>query len=166
MVYVEDELEQYVTPEDFEKLDPAVQQKVKIYSFRDEKGNRIISWDHAKYVNHSCDFNTISTGYGFEIAVRDIPKGEQITDEYGLFNLENEMICQCGSDNCRGVIRPGAFDCHYEQWDAKIKQSLLKYQQVKQPLEKLLSETTCYQLQNFMENPDCYRSVKTLKYQG
>ena len=32
-------------------------------------------FDHGKYENHACDPNTLTTGFGFDIAVRDIQPG-------------------------------------------------------------------------------------------
>ena len=93
IVYVKDPLEIEVEPERFEELDPTYQSIVNWFSYIDERGVRIISWDIAKYVNHSCDANSISTGYGFEIATRDIAAGEEITDEYGIFNLPAPLDC-------------------------------------------------------------------------
>jgi uncharacterized protein len=87
IVYVKDFMELTITPEQYEKLPHVLQEKVEKYSYIENQGNRIVSWDHGKYVNHCCDCNTISTGYGFEIAIRDIHPGEEITDEYGLFNV-------------------------------------------------------------------------------
>ena len=89
IVYVKDSLELIVSPTDYLMHSEAMKDVIEKYSYIDEKGNRIISWDFAKYVNHCCNCNTISTGYGFEMAIRDIQKGEQITDEYGIFNLDS-----------------------------------------------------------------------------
>ena len=106
IVYVKDSLELIVSPTDYLMHSEAMKDVIEKYSYIDEKGNRIISWDFAKYVNHCCNCNTISTGYGFEMAIRDIQKGEQITDEYGIFNLEKEMVLVCGQENCRKKTPP------------------------------------------------------------
>ena len=100
IVYVKDSLELVVSPTDYLLHSEEVQQVIEKYSYIDPHGNRVISWDFAKYVNHCCNCNTISTGYGFEIAIRDILKGKQITDEYGIFKLTTEMEVSCGMDNC------------------------------------------------------------------
>ena len=62
IVYVKDELELCISPEVFARLDPLLQEAVEKYSYIENQGNRIISWDHGKYVNHCCDCNTMSTG--------------------------------------------------------------------------------------------------------
>jgi D-alanine-D-alanine ligase len=56
--------------------------------------------------NHSCDANTRMAGLNM-IATRDIATGEELTLDYALF-LDKEMEpfqCQCGSAQCRGIIK-------------------------------------------------------------
>lgn len=165
IVYIKDSLEQVVSPTDYLMYSPEMQEVIEKYSYIDERGNRIISWDFAKYVNHCCNCNTISTGYGFEIAIRDIQAGEQITDEYGIFNLEKEMVLLCGTPGCRQMIKPGDFDAYYQEWDHKIKSALPRLFQVEQPLLPLLDEPTRQELDQFFVAPERYKSVYALKYQ-
>lgn len=121
IVYVKDSLEQVVTPKTYLEQSKEMKDVIDKYSYMDQNGDRIISWDFAKYVNHCCNCNTISTGYGFEIAIREIKAGEQITDEYGIFNLDEEMSLECGFLDCRKRIAPSDFDVYYSLWDEKIK---------------------------------------------
>lgn len=165
IVYIKDSLEIMVSPMDYLLFSPEMQEVIEKYSYIDERGNRIVSWDFAKYVNHCCDCNTISTGYGFELAIRDIQPGEQITDEYGIFNLEKEMYLQCGKESCRKVIRPSDFDEFYQDWDVKIRGALPKLYQVEQPLLPLLDEATRQELDQYFIAPERYKSVYSLKYQ-
>ena len=58
-----------------------------------------------KYVNHSCNSNTKAQN-GCDVAVRDIKKGEEITADYVLEKvLGLDLKCNCGSKNCRGIIK-------------------------------------------------------------
>jgi len=62
------------------------------------------------FFNHSCDPNDglkIKDEKVFLIAVKDIKKGEEITWDYSTTMDEDEfeMICNCGSKNCRKIIR-------------------------------------------------------------
>jgi hypothetical protein len=164
ITYVKDSLEIEISPENFFNHSPVMQDVIDKYSYKDEKGYRIISWDTAKYVNHCCHCNTISTGYGFEFALRDIQPGEQITDEYGLFNIEKDMEIFCGRDGCRKVLRNSDFDIYSESWDEKIKQSLPALFEVEQPLFHLLEAEMVAELESFRKNPIEYRSVQRLKY--
>ena len=52
LVYVKDKLEIELDPRQYKKLDEAHRQIADKYSYIDERGIRIISWDNAKYVNH------------------------------------------------------------------------------------------------------------------
>ncbi len=163
IVYVKDSLELVVTPTDYLMHNESVKAVIEKYSYTDADGNKIISWDFAKYVNHCCNCNTISTGYGFEIAIRDIQPGEQITDEYGIFNLESEMTLVCGEKNCRKIIGPKDFDLYYKDWDKKIKKSITQLFEVEQPLMPFVDEETRSELDIFFQNPEKYKSVYALK---
>jgi len=164
IVYVKDSLEVVITPTEFLLHTTEMKEVIDKYSYIDEHGNRIISWDFAKYVNHCCNCNTISTGYGFEIAIRDIKKGEQITDEYGVFNLEEEMTLVCGEKNCRMKVTPEDFDNYYQDWDEKIKNSIGKLFHLEQPLMPFIDGNTRRELNAFYKNPKKYKSVYSLRY--
>ncbi|UXX80852.1 SET domain-containing protein [Reichenbachiella carrageenanivorans] len=164
IVYVKDSLELVISPTDYLVHSSEMQEAIEKYSYMDENGNRIVSWDFAKYVNHCCNCNTISTGYGFEMAIRDIHKGDQITDEYGIFNIDKEMELVCGESKCRKKIRPEDFDLLYQKWDDKIKKSIGKLFNVEQPLLPLLDHAVRSELDQFFTNPEFYKSVYALKY--
>ena len=166
IVYVKDSLELVVTPTDYLLHSEEVKEVIEKYSYIDQNGNRIISWDFAKYVNHCCNCNTISTGYGFEIAIRNIQKGEQITDEYGIFNLTYPMEVSCGSANCRKVIKPDDFDTYYKEWDNKIRKSIVRLFEVEQPLMSFVEKESREELDSFFQNPDSYKSVYALKFKS
>jgi hypothetical protein len=163
IVYVRDPLDTEVSPEDFEAMDECYRRMVERYSFIDEKGYRVVSWDSAKYVNHRCDFNTISAGYGFEIAVRDIQAGEEVTDEYGLFNLDHDMFCCCGSDNCRKVVRASDVGRYYRKWDRVVIDALKHTRKVAQPLWEFMDAETKSSLCDYFEGRRRYVSVRNLK---
>lgn len=164
ITYVKDSLEIVISPTDYLAHTPEMQANIEKYSYIDENGDRIISWDFAKYVNHCCNCNTISTGYGFEMAIRDIYPGEQITDEYGIFNLEVEIPLVCGEKSCRKKVGPHDFESHYEAWDLKIKKSIKHVLEVDQPLMSLLDSKTRTQLDRLVKDPSLYKSVYALKY--
>lgn len=164
IVYVKDPFEIEITPQQFEALSDFLKEVAEKYSYIDNRGVRIVSWDLAKYVNHSCDPNTISTGYGFEIAVSDIAKGEQITDEYGLLNIEHEMPLACRCRNCRKVLRLTDIDIYHQIWDAIVKKVLGNIRKVPQPLWHLIDGQTKTDLLYYLRTKNRYKSVYTLKY--
>ncbi len=164
IVYVKDDLEIMISQEDYYKYSDSLKKVIDRYSYIDPEGYRIISWDFAKYTNHCCDPNTISTGYGFEIAIKDIEPGEQITDEYGIFNLDKEIHLVCDKQNCRKVVCNEDFDKYYQEWDQKIIPALEKVPFVKQPLYEFIDEITKKELEEFFKDPSKYKSVYHLRF--
>ncbi|UXP32264.1 SET domain-containing protein [Reichenbachiella agarivorans] len=166
IIYVKDSLEHVISPSDFLAHPQEMREVIDKYSYIDESGNRILSWDFGKYVNHCCNCNTISTGYGFEMAIRDIQAGEQITDEYGIFNIIQEMDLVCGESCCRKKIASDDFDKYYPEWDAKIKKSIPRLREVEQPLMVFVNPEVKMELDEYFNNPQSYKSVYSLKYHG
>ena len=164
ITYVKDSLEMEITPEAFGHYSAEMQEVIEKYSYIDEKGVRIVSWDFAKYVNHCCNCNTMSTGYGFEIAIRDIQPGEQITDEYGIFNIKEEMVLQCHHNNCRHRLSPGDFEQYYMQWDEQLKGAMAVLLSVDQPLIPILDTQAREEFMAYLQGKAPYRSVYNLKY--
>lgn len=61
-----------------------------------------------RYINHSCDANAAIKGTKTVVALRDIPKDEEITIDYSMSDADpywRGIRCHCGSANCRKVIR-------------------------------------------------------------
>jgi len=163
IVYVKDPLEIEIDESTFNSYPVVLQNQIEKYSYIDERGIRIISWDMAKYVNHCCDFNTISTGYGFEIAVRDILPGEEITDEYGLFNMGSDMEVGCNKPNCRPTVSARDADLYWEKWDNQIKDALNCFRQVSQPLLPLVEKDIQKNLFGYLDATQPYQSVYGLR---
>lgn len=166
LTYVKDTLEIEIKPDDARLDDPRLSEIIETYSYIDERGIRIISWDNAKYVNHCCQCNTMSTGYGFEIAIRDIEAGEEITDEYGMFNFEYTLQLSCKKSGCRGTVNGNDIEDYYAEWDEKVKSALQHFQEVRQPLRPFLNKTTLQNLTDYLETGKGYQSVLNLKYDG
>ena len=163
IVYVKDALEIEIDPEAFSTLAPLLQKQIDRYSYIDERGMHIVSWDLAKYVNHRCDCNTMSTGYGFEIALRDIYPGQEITDEYGLFNIAEPMSLICACPNCRGIINATDIDHYHDLWDQAVQDALSHLEAVDQPLWPLLEPETASAVLGYLHHHENYRSVLALK---
>lgn len=159
ITYVEDDLEVRIPEKQFWSYQPQIRAVLDKYSYIDSNGVRILSWDFGKYVNHSCNYNSISTGYGFEIAVRDIEQGEQLTDEYGIFNMEHPMKCYCGSANCRGEVSRLDFIKLCPLWDEAILDALPLARSVEQPLWSLIDPATVQAVDRFLRDAAAYQSV-------
>lgn len=163
ITYVKDSLEICISPDQYDAYDRPLQEVIEKYSYIDQEGIRVVSWDFAKYINHCCHSNSMSTGYGFEIAIRDIQAGEQITDEYGIFNLTEPMNVACGKEGCRMQISSNDFDLYYEEWDRKISNSIHRLFEVDQPLFPLIDSDTMADLDLLKADPNSYKSVYALK---
>ncbi len=68
-------------------------------------GKYVLQLPPTRYVNHSCEPNTFVRDF-CDVAMRDIKKGEELTSDY-VKEPEPDMNikCNCGSKNCRGIIR-------------------------------------------------------------
>ncbi len=163
ITYVKDEIEICLTPRQYEKLPSVLQAQAEKYSYKDNRGTRILSWDIAKYVNHSCRANTMSTGWGFEIALRDIEAGEEITDEYGLFNMDYDFPLGCNEEGCRGMLLTNDIDTYAGKWDEQIKTALKNFSLAEQPLLEFLDRRSLNGVMRYINTGKGYKSVKTLK---
>jgi hypothetical protein len=154
-----------IDPSDPFVTDPVYGEVVEKYSYIDRSGKHVITWDHGKFVNHCCDSNSVLTGYGFEIATRDIANGEELTDDYGLYTLEHDMRIVCTKPYCRKRISIDDFDQLVEKWDTKIIAALAFYKRVEQPLAKVLDLEVSSELAGYLAGRAAYRSVRLQKPQ-
>lgn len=143
---------------------PVLGKLIKIYSTLENSGVYEISWDYAKHMNHCCHYNAITTGWGFEIAVCDIEAGEEIRDDYGMFNLDYDMELICDFPDCRKRIRAADFDKYADQWEADARDALACASQVSQPLLEVMDAQTQFELERFLQTGEGYRSVMSLKF--
>ena len=164
IVYIQDGLD-IVIPVDSPLLqDPLQRAQIEKYAVIEPPDqHRVISWDIAKYINHCCHSNLLSTGYGFEIAVRDIQPGEELRDDYGLFNLEWDLVLVCQYADCRGRLKTADFPAQIRQWDAQIQAALHHILNVPQPLWSLLDEATEAALQQYLRTGEGYWSAGRLQ---
>lgn len=140
ITWVRDRLDQAFTPADIERMPPAYHDLVHKYSFIDARGKFVLCWDHARFMNHSCEATCLSAGYDFELAVRDIVPGEELTDDYGTLNLEYAFECCCRSSRCRGRIHPRDLLTYAPEWDRAVAEPFALIPSVPQPLWPFLEE--------------------------
>ena len=114
-------------------------QQLEKYSFRDCRGQRILCWDHARFVNHACNANCLSADFEFEIAIRDIHPGEELTDDYGTLNIESSFLCLCGHAECRGIICTDDLLRYAYTWDSMVQFAIGHSAMVNQPLWPLVN---------------------------
>ncbi|MEX2233911.1 MAG: SET domain-containing protein [Cyclobacteriaceae bacterium] len=143
-----DKLDRTFSPEQVKGMDQLYQQVLDKYTYRNSEGNYILCWDNARFVNHSSRANCLTTAYEFEIAIRDIAAGEELTDDYGYLNLEEpfEVVPEAGSN--RNVIYPDDLLRYYPEWDEKLLKTFPKMPAVNQPLFNLLEKSLQEKVRN------------------
>jgi uncharacterized protein len=141
IVWVRDELDQRLTREQFQSLGPLYEESLLKYLYVDSAGLYVLCWDIARYINHSCESSCLPAGFdGFELAVRDIHPGEELTDDYGTLAIQFSFECHCGSPKCRGLIDPADFPKYASAWHERSKQAFSAIRDVPQPMWSLVQE--------------------------
>ena len=140
ITWVRDRLDQTFSVADVNALPESYQSVVQKYCFIDGRGDFVLCWDLARYINHSCDPSCRSAGYDFEIAVRDIQPGEELTDDYGSLNIEWTFDCSCNTPRCRRVIQPDDLLTFADEWDLLIDAPFRAIPAVAQPLWPFFEE--------------------------
>jgi uncharacterized protein len=159
-----DKLDRIFTPLDIKNLDPLYQEMLDKYTYRNQHGNYVLCWDNARFVNHSFNSNCITTAYEFEIAVRDIHPGEELTDDYGYLNIDEpiEVMPEKGTD--RTVVYPDDLLRNYATWDEKLLQAFPDLKNVEQPLMKILSPELQAKAKRISDNKEPFDSILTCYY--
>jgi hypothetical protein len=134
ITWVRDELDQTFAPHEILGFRKEYQDLLEKYTFIDRTGNAVLCWDLARYMNHSCDANCLGAGYEFEIAIRDIRAGEELTDDYGTLNIRDLFPCFCLHQKCRKLIRPDDLTRLWEDWDGKLRSAFPLIGEIDQPL--------------------------------
>lgn len=82
-------------------------------------GKTILMKAPEKHINHSCDPNTyVKTENNIRkvIAMKDIRADEEITYDYAINGYyDSDILCRCGSKNCRGTLSPNFFKLSRER---------------------------------------------------
>ncbi len=64
-------------------------------------GQNILFKEPARFINHSCNPNLHGKD-GFDVAIRSIKKGEELSADYVLEQVPGlNIICNCGAEKCR-----------------------------------------------------------------
>lgn len=164
IIVVRDKFDTCMTEEKFCHMEEPMRSFMETYMYHDRCGNLVLSWDHARYMNHSCHSNTMMTDYGLEITIRDISAGDEVTTEYGLLNIQEPYKLCCHCENCRGELRLDDIDVYGDEWDSLIKESLKAVYSVDQPLWPMLEEKSRLSLESYLKGEAEYLSVKNMKW--
>jgi hypothetical protein len=134
-----DPLDQVFTPDEIKHLPEPLQEILDTYTYRDHDGSFILCWDHARFINHSFNSNCISTPYNFELAVRDIFPGEELTDDYGYLNVTKPLYFPAEPGSMRNVVMPDDLIYFHDDWDKKIESAFRYFNYVLQPLDVFIA---------------------------
>ena len=149
ITWVLDKLDREFSPLDFQNMEPIYQDILDTYTYRNNNGNLVLCWDHGRYVNHSFNSNCLTTAYDFEIAVRDINPGEQLTDDYGYLNITSPFR-GINEGTRRKTVYPDDLLKYYKVWDNKIRKVFYKIDKLDQPLQQVLSDKTRSKIENVL----------------
>ena len=139
ITWVLDKLDREFRPEEFFAMDLVYQNIIDTYTFRNNIGNYVLCWDHGRFVNHSFNANCLTTAYDFEIAIRDILPGEQLTDDYGYLNIKDPFTA-VDEGTERKIVYPDDLVRYYKVWDEKILKVFGKINAYEQPLRVLIKD--------------------------
>lgn len=159
VTFIEDELDIIIEASKYQLYPEHIKKQVDYFSYELPSGQRVITWDLGKYMNHCCHANTLTTGYGFEIAIRDIEAGEEITDDYRIFTSNYQLSLNCNQNDCPGIYSTSVDAELIEFWDGKVKSALEDFEKVNQPLLDFFSKTTLQEIHSYIENKSNYISV-------
>lgn len=134
VVWALDDLDQRLPPEQVSRLGRRYERILEHYAYLNAAGEHVLCWDLARWINHSCDANVLSSGWEFDLAIRDIAAGQEITTDYGALNLARGFACRCGSPGCRRRVRPGDFEKLAAMWDQRVREAFADLLCVPQPL--------------------------------
>jgi uncharacterized protein len=163
ITWVQDKLDMVFDREKIEELGDSYAGIIDTYCFRDNQGNHILCWDNARFVNHSFNSNCLTTPYNFEIAIRDIQIGEELTDDYGYLNI-TEPFEGIPEDGFRHVVYPDDLTRYHKIWDEKIADAMQYIQDVQQPLLNFLNDTTQSKIKAILKGEIEMESILTCYY--
>ena len=165
ITWVMDPLDREFTKEQYQQLDSQFRDILDTYTFRNNKGNYILCWDHGRFVNHSFKSNCLTTAYDFEIAIRDIQPGEELTDDYGYLNI-SEPFEAADEGTPRKVVYPDdLLNCH-KDWDAQIASVFFLLHSVQQPLSRFLTDSTKARIEKVLKKETELASILENYYKG
>ncbi len=160
-----DDLDREFTPSKLKKMNPLYQNILDTYCYRNNKGNYVLCWDYGRYVNHSFKSNCISTAYDFEIAIRDIQPGEELTDDYGYLNV-SEPFTGIDEGTRRKTVYPDDLLNHHQTWDKQLIKNFPNIIKVEQPLKSLITPKLWNDIASIAEGKKEMKSIKENYFPG
>jgi hypothetical protein len=158
-----DALDREIQPAELASYDIIYQEILLKYSFRNKRGNYIFCWDNCRYTNHSFKANCCLAPYEFQIAIRDIQPGEEITDDYGYLNIIEPFEAD-GEGGDRTIVYPDDLLRFAGKWDRQLAAAYPMIMRVAQPLRKFLPDKTWETLEAIDQGKIKPLSISTCYY--
>lgn len=158
ITWVQDELDRAFLPTEVVALGEAYAATLDKYCFRNQHGHWILCWDHAKFVNHSFRSNCLTTAFNFEIAVRDIAAGEELTDDYGYLNVMRPFEA-LDEGVGRTTVYPDDLVRRHAGWDECLRRAWPSIPAVDQPLRRLISTDLWDRVGRIARDPSTMPSI-------
>ncbi|SCY06310.1 hypothetical protein SAMN05192588_0952 [Nonlabens sp. Hel1_33_55] len=163
ITWVLDKLDREFTPDQYDQMDDVYKEILDTYTFRNNKGKMILCWDIGRFVNHSFKSNCLTTAYDFEIAIRDIQAGEQLTDDYGYLNISEPFEAMDeGTD--RKMVYPDDLTRFHAVWDKQIENVFHKIPKLDQPMKSMIEPTMWNKVENIAAGREEMASILTNYY--
>jgi hypothetical protein len=159
-----DELDQILEPNYLDTVDKYKGEIIKKYAYRNQDGKFVLCWDLGRYVNHSFHANCMGTAYEFEIAIRDIYPGEQLTDDYGTLNIDEPFECISEEGTERRIVYPDDLLTYYEEWDQQVLSALNHFFEVEQQLFHLIRPEFVGKVKGAATDQFLRDSIQTIYY--
>lgn len=158
IIWAKDKLDRELTPEEYHNLPEVCKPNVENHTFRNRNGNFILCWDICRYMNHSFNSNCLATAYDFEIALRDIEAGEELTDDYGYLNIIAPFdACDEGTE--RKIVYPDDLLRFHTVWDGQFQRLLPAVLEQEQVLLELIPGETWKHLREVAEGKARLESI-------
>lgn len=142
IVWTLDQLDRIITREEASRITGANWVNLDKYTFNNRNGDYVFCWDLTRYVNHSFEPNSMLTSMDFEVAIKDIEIGDEITNDYGTLNCPEVFECSKGPHKDRKSVKPDDLVTYHTEWDKLVASAMKHFHQVKQPLMEFLSSDT------------------------
>lgn len=164
ITWAQDKLDIILSPQEVRNLSNEYQATIEKYAFRNREGELVLCWDNSRFVNHSFNSNCLTTPYNFEIAIRDIQVGEELTDDYGYLNI-SEPFEAFSENSDRKVVYPDDLLRFHKLWDEQIEEAIKCMNHVPQELINLVDKTSKEQIESNLRGEGELDSILTCYYQ-
>lgn len=139
ITWVKDELDRVFKKSEVDAMTESNRENLLKYTYRNRHGDYFFCWDLTRYVNHSYEPNSMITSMDFEIAIKNIRKGEELTNDYGTLNIIQAFKCANGPHE-REFVRPDDLKRYAVKWDQLINSAMEFQSKVSQPLTRFLTK--------------------------